>query len=107
MPECNQLSLAKRLGVLPSRMVILIDELVKKELVLRKRSQTDRRHSMLALTRKGSGVLNELSKLAAEHEADLCAALTTKERATLARLCRKIVAQQGLTPDVHTGYRRL
>ncbi|MGH8094298.1 MAG: MarR family winged helix-turn-helix transcriptional regulator [Chthoniobacterales bacterium] len=107
MPECNQLSLAKRLGVLPSRMVILIDELVKKELIERNRRQTDRRHSMLALTKKGSGVLEELSKLAAEHEADLCAALTRKERTALATLCRKIVAHQGLTPDVHPGYRKL
>jgi len=42
-----------------------------------------------------------------EHEAELCAALTTKERDTLAALCRKIVHQQGLTPDVHPGYRKL
>jgi DNA-binding MarR family transcriptional regulator len=106
-PSCNQQALAKSLGVLPSRMVILIDELVEKELVERKRSQTDRRHSMLVLTKKGSDFLERLSKLAAEHEADLCAALTMEERNTLATLCRKIAAQQGLTPDVHPGYRKL
>jgi hypothetical protein len=33
--------------------------------------------------------------------------LTMEERNTLASLCRKIVAQQGLTPDVHPGYRKL
>jgi hypothetical protein len=37
----------------------------------------------------------------------LCAALTKEERDTLATLCRKIVAHQGLTPDVHPGYRKL
>ena len=42
-----------------------------------------------------------------EHEADLCPALTPKERDTVAALCRKIVHQQGLTPDVHPGYRKL
>jgi DNA-binding MarR family transcriptional regulator len=106
-PACNQQELAERLGVLPSRMVILIDELEEKGLVERGRSQKDRRHSELALTKAGGQRLEKLSKLAAEHEADLCAALTVEERETLASLCRKIVAHQGLTPDVHPGYRKL
>jgi DNA-binding MarR family transcriptional regulator len=106
-PSCNQRALAKRLGVLPSRMVILLDELTAKGLVERKRSTKDRRHSELVLTKRGRAMLQKLSKLAAEHEADLCAALTTKERDLLAALGRKIVHQQGLTPDVHPGYRKL
>jgi DNA-binding MarR family transcriptional regulator len=106
-PSCNQQALAKRLGVLPSRMVILIDELAEKGLVERKRSQKDRRHSELALTEAGNQILERLSRLAVEHEAELCAALTSEERKTLATLCRRIVAQQGLTPDVHPGYRKL
>lgn len=106
-PACNQRALAKRLGVLPSRMVILIDELTERGLVERKRSTKDRRHSELVLTKRGRRMLEKLSKLAVEHEADLCAALTTKERELLALLGRKIVRQQGLTPDVHPSYRRL
>jgi DNA-binding MarR family transcriptional regulator len=106
-PSCNQRALAKRLGVLPSRMVILIDELTEKKLVERKRSTRDRRHSELVLTKRGQGMLEKLSHVAAEHEADLCAALTAKERETLAALGRKIVHHQGLTPDVHPGYRKL
>ena len=106
-PSCNQLALAKRLGVLPSRMVILIDQLAEKGLVERKRSTKDRRHSELVLTKRGRGILEKLSKLAAEHEADLCAGLTAAERDTFAALGRKIVHQQGLTPDVHPGYRKL
>ena len=106
-PSCNQLALAKRLGVLPSRMVILIDQLAEKGLVERKRSTKDRRHSELVLTKRGRRILERLSKLAAEHEADLCAGLTAAERDTFAALGRKIVRQQGLTPDVHPGYRKL
>ena len=124
-PVCNQRLLAKRLGVLPSRMVILLDELTEKGLLERKRSTKDRRHSEIILTRRGQrmleniygvdpdkimpqkGELEKLSRLAAEHEADLCAALTAKEREDLAALGRKIVHQQGLTPDVHPGYRKL
>lgn len=106
-PACNQQALARRLGVLPSRMVILIDELAAKGLVERKRSTKDRRHSELVLTAKAKRTLDKLAKLAADHEADLCAALTKKERELLAALGRKIVHQQGLTPDVHPGYRKL
>jgi DNA-binding MarR family transcriptional regulator len=106
-PACNQRALAKRLGVLPSRLVILLDELTEKGLVERKRSVKDRRHSEIVLTRRGQRMLEKLSRLAAEHEADLCAALTEKEREELAALGRKIVHQQGLTPDVHPGYRKL
>jgi DNA-binding MarR family transcriptional regulator len=107
MPSCNQQALAKRLGVLPSRLVILLDELAKKGLVERQRSQKDRRHSELALTKAGAHMLQRLSRLAAEHEMDLLAALSPEERGTLAALCRKVVQQQGLTPDVHPGFRKL
>jgi len=106
-PSCNQRTLAKRLGVLPSRMVILIDELTEKRLVERKRSTKDRRHSELVLTKRGRRMLEKLSKLAVEHEVDLCAGLTARERETLASLGRKIVHQQGLTPDVHPNYCKL
>ena len=106
-PACNQQALARKLGVLPSRMVVLIDELADRGLVERKRSTKDRRHSELVLTAKGQRILDKLSRLAAEHEADLCAGLTKKERELFAALGRKIVLQQGLTHDVHPGYRKL
>ena len=104
MPECSQKSLAERLGVLPSRMVVLIDELDAKDLVKRHRSTRDRRNYALALTKQGQKVLQKLSGLAAEHEADLCTALNAEEKSTLAKLCRKIATQQGLTQGVHPGY---
>jgi DNA-binding MarR family transcriptional regulator len=106
-PSCNQRELAKRLGVLPSRMVVLIDELADKGLVERRRSKRDRRHYELVLTKKGQRMLENLSRVAAEHEADLLAALSKKEREYLAVLGRKIAEHQGLTADVHPGYRTL
>jgi len=106
-PASNQLGLAKRLGVLPSRMVILIDELAAKGLVERKRSTRDRRHSELVLTTKGERTLQKLRKIGAQHEADLLAGLTRKEREQLAALGRKIVHHQGLIPEVHPGFRKL
>ena len=106
-PGLNQQRLARFLGVLPSRMVLLVDELANKGLVQRKRSTKDRRHSELVLTKKGQRTLTKLSKIVVAHEADLCGALTREERETLVRLGRKIVHHQGLTPDVHPGYRNL
>jgi len=107
IPDCSQQKLAKRLGILPSRMVVLIDELEARGLVARRRKPRDRRTYALALTRTGAQALKKISRLAAEHEADLCAALDAHELATLVTLCEKIAAQQGLTPGVHPGYRTL
>jgi DNA-binding MarR family transcriptional regulator len=106
-PGLNQQRLAKFLGVLPSRMVLLIDELSNKGLVQRRRSTKDRRHSELVLTKKGERTLKRLSQIVVAHEADLCAGLTAAEREQLVALGRKIARQQGLTPDVHPGYRKL
>jgi len=107
LPECSQQSLASRMGVVPSRIVVLIDELAEKGLVERRRSEKDRRNYELALTPEGHKLLERLFVLAADHEADLCAALSPSERAKLASLCSKIVVQQKLIADVHPGYQRL
>src|SRR5580704_16423117 len=48
-PNCSQQQLARRLGVLPSRMVLLIDELEDKGLVERAPHPSDRRTHALAL----------------------------------------------------------
>ena len=88
-------------------MVVLIDEMTKMGLAQRKRSIKDRRHSELVLTKRGQRVLEKLSHLVMKHEEALLAGLTAKERETFAALGRKIVHHQGLTPDVHPGYRKL
>jgi DNA-binding MarR family transcriptional regulator len=103
----SQQALAEHLGVMPSRMVQLIDELERRGIVQRRRSTEDRRNYALLLTEQGRQILGQLSRLAAEHEEELCAALTPSERAQLVDLCQRIAAQQGLTPDVHPGYRKL
>jgi DNA-binding MarR family transcriptional regulator len=103
----NQRELARHLGVQPSRLVLLLDELSDKGLVERQRSASDRRNYELALTRKGEQLLEKMRDLVAGHEASLLAALTAEERGTLVSLLRKIADEQELTPGVHPGYRRL
>jgi len=106
-PGISQQTLADHLGVVPSRMVALIDNLEHKRLVERVSSAEDRRMYALRLTAKGQQTLGEIGKIALEHERDLLAALTDTERATLADLCARIANQQGLIPGVHPGYRQL
>ncbi len=106
-PGISQQALAEHLGIMPSRMVALIDELETKGMVKRKRSTEDRRNYALALTERGRQALVELSRIAADHEEALCAALSEEEKLQLGDLCRRIAEEQGLKPGVHPGYRQL
>jgi DNA-binding MarR family transcriptional regulator len=103
----SQQALAEHLGIMPSRIVALVDELESKGIVERRRNTEDRRNYALELTPKGRQVLGELSRIAAEHEEALCAALSKEERLQLRDLCRRIADEQSLTPGVHPGYRWL
>ena len=102
----NQRQLASHLSVLPSRLVLLLDELETKGLITRQRSTQDRRNQQLQLTRKGNRLLEKAELIAAAHEADLSTAFTESERETLIDLCAKLAAHRGLTPHGHPGYMR-
>jgi DNA-binding MarR family transcriptional regulator len=100
----NQRELASHLGVVPSRLVVLLDELETKGLMARARSAQDRRNQQLQLTRKGSRLLERVERIATAHDADLGSSLTAPERETLLELCAKLAANRGLTPRGHPGY---
>jgi DNA-binding MarR family transcriptional regulator len=100
----NQRELASHLGVVPSRLVVLLDELETKGLVARERSAEDRRNQQLQLTRKGSQLLEKVERIATAHDADLGSSLTAPERETLIELCTKLAAHRGLIPHGHPGY---
>ena len=103
----SQQAVAEQLGMHPSRIVALVDGLERDGIVERRRNPQDRRNYALHLTDAGHTALAELSGASAEHEADLCAALTDDERIQLTQLLRRVAEQQGLTPGVHPGFRRL
>jgi len=100
----NQRELASHLGVVPSRLVVLLDELETKGLVTRERSAQDRRSQQLQLTRKGSLLLKKVEQIAMAHDAELGSSLTAPERETLIELCAKLAAHRGLIPQGHPGY---
>jgi DNA-binding MarR family transcriptional regulator len=106
-PGRSQQALADRLGVAPSRVVALVDGLESRGLLERRRSATDRRTYELHLTDRGHSLLQRLRAVAKAHEDDVTTALSAGERMLLVELLSKVADQQGLTPGVHPGYRRL
>lgn len=106
-PGLSQRALAERLDILPGRLVALLDELEERGLADRRDDPEDRRSYALHLSEHGRQVLEQIGRVAREHQDALCAALTAPERETLAALLRRIAGQQGLAAGVHPGYRQL
>src|SRR5215470_8928418 len=102
----SQQALGGRLGIAPSRLVVLIDDLERKGLVERRDHPEDRRSYALYLTAKGHAALKAIGRVAREHQEALCAALNSAQREQLASLLHRIAEQQGLTPGVHPGFGR-
>jgi DNA-binding MarR family transcriptional regulator len=103
----SQQALGEKLGVFPSRLVTLLDELEQRGLVERRDSPTDRRSYALYLTDAGRDSFDQIGRIGREHQDALCAALNESEQEQLAQFLTRIAAQQQLTPGVHPGFRRL
>jgi DNA-binding MarR family transcriptional regulator len=103
----SQQALGERLGTFPSRLVGLLDELEGRRLVERRDNPSDRRSYALYLTEAGREALVMIGRVGREHQHALCASLDESEQVQLAELLRRIAAEQGLTPGVHPGFRKL
>ena len=103
----SQQDLSTRLSIHPSRLVAILDALEERRLVERRPHTDDRRQYALHLTEQGHGMLSEISRIGREHMDSLCASLTTTERDQLGEFLQKIATEQGLSPGVHPGYRRM
>ncbi|MGH3704944.1 MAG: MarR family winged helix-turn-helix transcriptional regulator [Agromyces sp.] len=104
-PGLSQQTLAGRLGVVPSRVVALIDALERKDLVTRTRSAKDRRNYELHLSEKGRDAMSQMRRIGLAHETELLAGLDEAERRTLGALLARLAASHEISPDVHPGYR--
>src|SRR5262245_49956840 len=103
----SQQSLAEHLRILPSRLVVLIDELEERGMVERRADPADRRSYALHLTSKGRDRMKAIGRIARDHQDALLASLSTQERDLLASLLLRVADQQGLKPGVHPGFGRL
>jgi DNA-binding MarR family transcriptional regulator len=87
----SQREVSERLGVHPSDMVKVVDQLEEYGLVTRVRAEGDRRRYDLALTPKGEQTLQRFNDLAKEVDQTFYAVLTESEQKQLERLMTKLV----------------
>jgi DNA-binding MarR family transcriptional regulator len=104
-PGMSQLRLAERVGIVPSRIVKLLDELEQRGLIERRRSPTDRRHHELHLAPAAAERLADVRRVVAQHDAIIVEPLTASERDTLYELLNKLAAAHGVGPDTPPRYR--
>jgi DNA-binding MarR family transcriptional regulator len=93
----SQQAIGELIGLNPTRMVFLVDELERRGLVERRRNVADRRSYALYLTDSGRDTLREVSAAAARHSESLGAALAPAERGQLTALLRKLAGEHGIT----------
>ena len=101
----RQQTLAELLGMFPSRLVLVLDELERVGLVERLANAKDRRAYSVHLTPDGQEMLEEIGRVARAHQDDLCASLNAADREMLAGLLSRIADEQHLRPGIHPGYR--
>jgi DNA-binding MarR family transcriptional regulator len=106
-PAVTQQALAERLGVVPSRLVGLLDELEARGLIERRPNPGDRRSYALHLTDQGRDVLGAIGRVAREHQQELLESLSESERQELGALLLRVADAAGLTRGVHPGFKRL
>jgi DNA-binding MarR family transcriptional regulator len=103
----SQQALADLLGMFPSRLVAVLDDMGRAGLLERRPHPGDRRVSALYLTAAGKKALQAVGRVAKRHEDLLCKGLSSSERETLEQLLSKMAKEQELRPGIHPGYRRL
>ncbi|MDX6215004.1 MAG: hypothetical protein QOG99_588 [Frankiales bacterium] len=87
----SQREVSERLGVHPSEMVKVVDQLESYGLVSRVRAEGDRRRYDLTITAKGRKVLDRFSEVSREVDQDFYGALTVREQEQLEKLLAKLV----------------
>jgi DNA-binding MarR family transcriptional regulator len=89
-PEKTQQELCEGIGVDKSTFAIHLDRLADRGLLLRVRSEEDRRRNLLRLTAKGKAALRAMVLHAEGHERRVFSGLSSVERKQLMDLLKKI-----------------
>jgi DNA-binding MarR family transcriptional regulator len=99
----SQQALGELIGLNPTRMVFLVDELEQRGLVQRRRNTADRRSYALYLTTQGRDTLRQIQAAADRHQDEIGASLSKAERIQLASLLRRLATEQAITEDTLPG----
>lgn len=97
--EQGQAGLADSLGIDPTNVVILLNELESAGLAERRRSPEDRRRHIVVVTEAGTARLAEAEKALANVEQRMFGALTLEELGTLHRLLQKTAEVTAGNPE--------
>lgn len=92
-----QLELAKDIGVTPSVVVDMLDELEELDALRRVRDTADRRRQLIELTAEGHELRHTAVRLARQTDDELLDGLTAEESAALRRALGHIASATGLT----------
>lgn len=104
--ERSQSDLAAALGIEPTNLVILLDDLESSGLVERRRSTADRRRHIVVLTDAGAGKLADIESVVAEIENRMFSTLTADERSNLHTLLQRAAAAASGGPETPAGQDR-
>ena len=85
------------IGLNPTQMVFLVDELESRGLVERRRNPADRRSYALYLTPAGRVMLSKVLEAGRVHQARFGASLTESEQEQLTELLRRIARDQRIS----------
>lgn len=99
----SQQTIGEALGIPPSRMVAVIDDLEEHGLVERRRNPADRRAYAVHLTTTGRNRLEEALLLSAAHEEEIAGALDPDDRRLLVSLLERVADAAELRRGVHPG----
>jgi DNA-binding MarR family transcriptional regulator len=91
----TQLDLARALGVTPSVIVDMLDELEALDAVRRNRDPADRRRQIVELTPVGRALITKAAHAAHQVEAELLAHLAPARRADLLVTLRQLAEENG------------
>ncbi len=98
-----QQAIGELIGLSPTQMVFLVDELEDRGFVERRRNPADRRSYGLFLTEAGRDMLAKVQAAARAHQSRLGVSLSPAERAQLTTLLRRLAREQGITEQSLPG----
>ncbi|MFN3348414.1 MarR family winged helix-turn-helix transcriptional regulator [Pseudorhodoplanes sp.] len=94
-PGMSQTALARAIGSDKSTLTPVLDDLVKRGLISRTRTRSDRRLYELSLTDAGRKVVRAMQDCAERHERELDDIVGPRDRAQFVRILRKISTALG------------
>jgi MarR family transcriptional regulator, lower aerobic nicotinate degradation pathway regulator len=92
----SQQALVETIGVDPSKLVGLLNDLEADGLIVRKRDPEDRRRHIVEVSAKGSARLEDAKQVAATVEEELLAGLDADQRAELLVLLAQVADSSGI-----------